>query len=433
METRFTSLSIESWRQYRKVDIQFHPRLTIITGPNGTGKSTILSLLNRHFGYSRNYLSTPKKNKKTGVTQFSTGVYDWLKSKLSRPEIGSETVVGSIHYSSGEVAEIRIPSQNSIQYGVNVSPQPAVHGVHIDSHRPPSVYRQVPNISTSPLDKANISNSLNNELRNFYQSGNSQEGALFHIKSALIAMSMFGHGNETMEPDAELIRLFKGFEEKLRIILPKSLGFERLIIRMPEVLLSTRSGDFVVDAASGGVIKLFEIAWQIYFFSQQHTHFVVTMDEPENHLHPSMQRTFLINLMQAFPESQFIVVTHSPFIVSSVKDSSVYVLNYVDVEGITEPGFDEDQSIRGLMGARVDSEKLDTVNRAGTAAQILRDALGVSTTIPLWAEERTREIIEEFKRQPITNEALDQLTDQLEREGLVSEIPGAIRELTQKK
>jgi predicted ATPase len=433
MENRFTSLSIESWRQYRKVDIQFHPRLTVITGPNGTGKSTILSLLNRHFGYGRNYLSTPKKNKKTGITQFSTGVYDWLKSKISRPESGNETTIGKIHYSSGEVGEIRIPSQNSIQYGVNVSPQPEVQGVHIDSHRPPSVYKQVPHISTSPLNKANISSSLNNELRNFYQSGNSREGALFHIKSALIAMSMFGHGNETMEPDAELIRLFKGFEEKLRIILPKSLGFERLIIRMPEVLLSTKSGDFVVDAASGGVIKLFEITWQIYFFSQQHTRFVVTMDEPENHLHPSMQRTFLVNLMEAFPESQFIVVTHSPFIVSSVKDSSVYVLNYVDVEGITEPGFDEDQSIRGLMGARVDSEKLDTVNRAGTAAQILRDALGVSTTIPLWAEERTKEIIEGFKRQPITNEALDKLTDQLEREGLVSEIPGTIRELTQKK
>ena len=372
METRFKSLSIESWRQYRKIDIQFHPRLTVITGPNGTGKSTVLSLLNRHFGYSRNYLSTPKKNRKTGILQFSTGIYDWFMSKLSRSESSNETTVGRIEYSSGEVGEIKIPSQNAIQYGINVRPQPSVHGVHIDSHRPPSVYKQVPHISTSPLDKTNIVNTLHNELRHFYQSGTSREGALFHIKSALIAMSVFGHGNETMEPDAELIRLFKGFEEKLRVILPKSLGFERLVIRMPEVLLSTKSGDFVVDAASGGVIKLFEITWQIYFFSQQNEHFVTTIDEPENHLHPSMQRTFLLNLMEAFPKSQFIVVTHSPFIVSSVKDSSVYVLNYIDVEGITEPGFDEDQSIRGLMGSRVDSEELDTVNRAGTAAQILR-------------------------------------------------------------
>ncbi|WP_233491867.1 AAA family ATPase [Nioella nitratireducens] len=365
--------------------------------------------------------------------QFSTGAYDWLMNKLARPESSNEVAVGKIHYSSGEVGEIRVPSQNAIQYGINVTPQPAVQGVHIDSHRPPSVYKQVPHIPTSAINKSNIAQSLNKELRQFYQSGSSREGTLFHIKSALIAMSLFGHGNETMEADYELIDLFKGFEEKLRIILPKSLGFERLIIRMPEVLLSTRSGDFVVDAASGGVIKLFEITWQIYFFSQQKKHFVVTMDEPENHLHPSMQRTFLRNLMDAFPKSQFIVVTHSPFIVSSVKDSSVYVLNYVDVEGITEPGFDEDQSVRGLMGARVDSQKLDTVNRAGTAAQILREALGVSTTIPQWADERTKEIIEGYKNQPITSEALDRLTAQLESEGLVSEIPAAIKELTQKK
>jgi len=403
----------------------------VITGPNGTGKSTILSILNRHFGYNRNYLSTPGK-RKNGAVIFRTGVYRWLADRFSKKEPTNDNEIGSLQYSSDQIASIHVPNSTAIQYNVSVKNQQNVAGIHIDSHRPPSVYRQVPNISTSPLNKSNISGALSDELRQFYIDGQSSRGTLFHIKSALIAMSMFGHGNKTMEPDPELINLFEGFEEKLKIVLPKSLGFKNLAIRMPEILLATETGDFVLDAASGGVIKLFEIVWQIYFFSLEHTNFVVTMDEPENHLHPSMQRTFLKNLMDAFPSAQFIVVTHSPFVVSSVENSLVYVLNYVDVEGIKELDDESDQSIKGLMGARVDSVCLDTVNRAGTASQILREALGVPTTIPDWADQRTREILAEYKSKPITDQTLDELTDELESQGLVSEIPSAIHELTKK-
>ena len=44
-------LQIQSWRQFRDLDIEFHARLTIITGGNGAGKTTVLNLLSRHFGW----------------------------------------------------------------------------------------------------------------------------------------------------------------------------------------------------------------------------------------------------------------------------------------------------------------------------------------------------------------------------------------------
>ena len=430
MSLKFSSIQIDNWRQYKTINIDFHPRLTVITGPNGTGKSTILSILSRHFGYQKNYLSTPRKNKKTGVVSFSTGIFNWLPSKKRQDE--NQDIVGSINYNNEQKSQISIPKQTSIQYEINLIGQQAVNGIHIDSHRPPTVYRPVPNISTAPISKSNISAQLNGELQHFYTSGQANQGTLFHMKSALISMSMFGYGNNTMEPNQELIDLFHGFEEKLKIILPKSLGFEKLIIRVPEVILSTKSGEFVLDAASGGVIKLFEIAWQIYFHSQEFEQFVVTMDEPENHLHPSMQRTFLSNLLDAFPGAQFVVVTHSPFVVSSVKDSSVYVLRYEKVENIVDGAHDDDQSIKGLLGTRVSSEKLDTVNKAGTASEILREALGVPTTIPDWAEDRVRQIIQEYAQKDRTNESFDQLSEQLENEGLISHFPGALRELTKR-
>lgn len=82
--------------------------------------------------------------------------------------------------------------------------------------------------------------------------------------------------------------------------------------------------------------------------------FVVTFDEPENHLHPALQRTLLPTLSAAFPQVQFIVATHSPFMVSSMKDSAVYVLRYQDAE------LEIEESSGSIVGSRrVQSVRLD--------------------------------------------------------------------------
>ena len=48
----FSRLKLSDWKQFSKVDIHFHPKLTVLTGANASGKSTILNLLSRHFGWN---------------------------------------------------------------------------------------------------------------------------------------------------------------------------------------------------------------------------------------------------------------------------------------------------------------------------------------------------------------------------------------------
>jgi hypothetical protein len=38
-------ITIKSWGQFEKVAISFHPRLTVLVGPNGSGKTRILDFL----------------------------------------------------------------------------------------------------------------------------------------------------------------------------------------------------------------------------------------------------------------------------------------------------------------------------------------------------------------------------------------------------
>lgn len=55
---------------------------------------------------------------------------------------------------------------------------------------------------------------------------------------------------------------------------------------------------------------------------------VVIIDEIDLHLHPKWQRTLLKDLSELFPNTQFIVSTHSPLIVQSIAGINLYVLKH---------------------------------------------------------------------------------------------------------
>ncbi|MFZ2451775.1 MAG: AAA family ATPase [Methylovulum miyakonense] len=57
---------------------------------------------------------------------------------------------------------------------------------------------------------------------------------------------------------------------------------------------------------------------------------VVLIDEIDAHLHVSLQRKIFAFLDKSFPKVQFIVTTHSPFVVSSVNDAVIYDLSRLE-------------------------------------------------------------------------------------------------------
>jgi predicted ATP-binding protein involved in virulence len=179
------------------------------------------------------------------------------------------------------------------------------------------------------------------------------------------------------------------------------------MIEMPEVVLMTRSGNFSLDGVSGGGASIIDMAWQIFMYSEEGARFVVTIDEPENHLHPALQQTILVGLLAAFPGVQFIVATHNPFIISSVADSNVYVLDYNPEN-------------------KVSSKYLDFMNKAGTANEILRDVLGLPFTMPIWAEERVDAIIRKYSEMKLDEQSLTELRAELHQIGLEKLVSDAI-------
>lgn len=332
--------------------------------------------------------------------------------------------MGALLYSNNTQSNLSVPESVGSSYSLNVSAQQEVAGVHITSHRILSRYQPVANIPTTVINPYNAHHSYLNELRTRHDGGHSGFTPVYRLKEALISMATFGAGNAYVQPNPEMLGAYLGFIEVLRKVLPPSIGFLDISIRTPDVVFVTRSGEWPVDAASGGVMALIDIAWQIFTYAHGKSAFVVTIDEPENHLHPSMQRSLMGSLLEAFPNSQFIVATHSPFIVSSVEDAAVYVLQFGDAE---------DSAGELSESTRVTSVRLDTVNRAGNASEILREVLGVPATIPIWVEKGLADIVEAYRARPLTNDTLDALRTDLSRLGYGELYPQALGELARGK
>lgn len=406
---KFQNLKIDDWKQFKKIDIEFHPNLTILTGANGSGKTTILNLLAKHFGWYISELATPAKDEKTGFFQFFTR---WFKTDQKK----ETNIIGEISYSDGNKTSLTIPVKNeNAQYSIEITNMQKVDGLNIPSHRPVFFYQAVPHISTTKRTKLQAYQLAYTSIyQKLFTENSGYKSANYYIKETLLNWAIGGSGNEFIEADDELRGYFLGFEEILMQILPKSLGFKGISIRSYEIVLVTETGEFMLDAVSGGVSAIIDLGWQIFNYSgQNQSSITILIDEIENHLHATMQRSILPSIISAFPNVQFIISTHSPLIVGSVKESNVYAFRYNEEN-------------------KIYNECLDLINKAKSANEILNEVLGVPFTMPIWVEKSLNEIVEKYSNSDISPDIFKEMRAELKELGLENLMPIAMDKTIEK-
>ncbi|WP_189636596.1 AAA family ATPase [Rhodococcus sp. MTM3W5.2] len=425
---------MSGFRQFGLVDIDLNQQLTVLTGANGAGKTTILNILGNHFSWHSQFLAAPTKWGH-GESSYSPDIHNldaiYLEAILestdtdrveilremlyqrqsypNQPGRPPEVTVGALSYrDNGPVSKINVPeNSHSIQYSLTIDPQKHVDGIYLSSHRSPGSYQQISTIPATFAQTEQIFQEYVGEIRSAVLGHRSDKSAMLRMKEALLAAAIYGEGNSSVIPDDNARAVWMGFQDVLHLLLPKSLRFKRLVAEPPEIVVETETGRFAIDSISGGISALFELSWQIYLRSHGSAQFTVCFDEPENHLHPSLQRTLIPSLMQAFPNVSFIVATHSPFIVTAAKEAKVYVLRYNDDN-------------------MVESAELDFTNKAQSAERTLVEVLGLESTTPIWAEDRFNSIMRRFLATPPTGQSVRRLKAELENEGLGEELPIAL-------
>jgi len=293
-----TGVHIEKFRNIEKLSIDLSKdkrKHLIITGKNGSGKTSLLDLLINNFDHRFTW------------DRWDVGVhYETTTDLFDLVEIYSQKIVGSVGFSKRadilKVLMIGMPAEHlfrvsepheatsfSDRYGSAVVSKPKEYLYHniLDTMR------------TMRIQQLEAKESNDQEL--FSQS----EKWLGILKRVL----------RTVHESKSLDLIYVAKERKYKIVLD---GYEFDFMQMAD-----------------GFSAFFRIASEIMERMDCFTEYkcdyslpgIVFIDELETHMHISMQKMALGFLTEMFPNVQFIVTTHSPFIITSLDNAIVYDLS----------------------------------------------------------------------------------------------------------
>jgi energy-coupling factor transporter ATP-binding protein EcfA2 len=370
-------LTIERFHQLVDVRIDLSKRVTLIAGVNGSGKTKTLRILASAIGWT--------------VPPFAK-VEDWATPSIVGRWAPRPEWVLPWHYTTPTMVPVQ-PNR----------------GVYFPASRPGYTIVDVDQLPVSWTGES----ALFEEFKTGEQTelNRSQHAVVtapnLRLKQGIIVSALFGFAQGPgVEPNDAARRVFETYNHVLGRVLPKDLGFKTLVVRSPDVFIATETGEFPLDGASGGTGAMLDLVWQLTLAmnADLDAPFLVVIDELENHLHPAMQRTVLPQLLLAFPNASFVVATHSPHVFASVEDATHVVLRPVD-GGFTATTIDMPASLL-------------------TPDEVLRDALGLEVTMPVWVEEKLDDVIARHKNL-LEGNGYEALRDELQELGLSRLLPTA--------
>jgi len=126
---------------------------------------------------------------------------------------------------------------------------------------------------------------------------------------------------------------------------------------------------------------------------------IVLIDEIDLYLHPKWQRHVLADLKKAFPLIQFVVTTHSPFIVQSAPKDGLIVLDNEFLNEDNQMASLEDIAIK-FMGMDENSRRSEKYNRMVELASEYFEIIKSGRKLTPEQEKRLTEIEQENSNDP---------------------------------
>lgn len=156
--------------------------------------------------------------------------------------------------------------------------------------------------------------------------------------------------NEKLEKDANQIReWFVNFEELLgEIFQDKDLQLH-FYYKDYSFKILTKGKEFKFTELSDGFAAVLDIVVDLILKMQHKNQLtrayecegIVLVDEIETHLHLELQKVIMPLLTKIFPNIQFIVTTHSPFVLSSLSNAVAFDLEHQEIiEDLTEYSYE---------------------------------------------------------------------------------------------
>ncbi|MDE7203773.1 MAG: ATP-binding protein [Lachnospiraceae bacterium] len=356
MEHFITEIRIEKLRHLSNIVISLNPEQRqnlIITGKNGSGKTSLLVALQK-------YLRAINDKCFENLIEYYIPQLSEIQERLDKAETETE---------KHEIERANSNTLNQIKQYAD--------GVRIlfnDRHHLESLYAQGDFITAYfPSNrKTQIVRSQGVEdikLSNAY-SVNSEPGKLLHKYMVhLKTQQAYARNEGDMVTVDKIQRWFDRFVEALRGLLDDdTINLKYEYKEYDFKIHESGRNPFGFETLSDGYSSVIEIVSDLILrmdknwllgdeISQYDVEGIVLIDEIETHLHIGLQKKIMPFLTEFFPRIQFIVTTHSPYILNSLSNAKVYDLeNCIELEDLSM--YSSEDLAEGYFGADEYSDKL---------------------------------------------------------------------------
>lgn len=338
-----TQLSIVKVRHLKELRIQLSEannklmKHLLLTGKNGSGKTSVLDALS-------NYLDDVcGENKLVRAKKGLDNDRKVLKSlsDYNAPKEQIRDVQKNINYWNKQIAEFYL--------GINVK-------FNCGKSRLQETYKQgcfiLAYFKTDRVFEATVPQHIEKvALKEKYTIADEpRKDFIKYLVDKKVSQSLYQTKNELEKADT-INRWFLSFEKLLRDIFEDdTLRLEFDVDTFAFHILEKGRERFDFNTMSSGYAAILDIVVGIIMRMEQHANGrfefdmpgIVLIDEIETHLHYELQKRVLPFLCTVFPNIQFVVSTHSAFILNSIENAVIYDLgNKVTVpDGLSDVPYD---------------------------------------------------------------------------------------------
>lgn len=376
MGTRIKGIEINGIGPFNDFKLDFPEKqdpdkaeIHIFTGENGTGKTTLLEILMS--GFNRIPVLGVKRNAALG--EKSSFSYIWF-SKDGEVDKGTISISKDGHHGM------------SYENGASLA---ASHYLTFKNSNEPYTFCPFAYSGSKSLRQVNIDSIKELTSDPLSDAASFSKNALSETLLQWVLNCKTKASLAETEGDKELGTGYRKAIEKIEEIVSEITGWKiefAINVRRLGVYLSVDAITMSFDALPDGLKSI--LAWiadmlmridRINWSTDENPfnrNLIVVLDEIDIHLHPAWQRKILPVLQRYFPNSQFFVSTHSPFVVGSVDGAWVYRLKK------------EGQNTRLLNGEPLLSED------AKSYSMLLEEVFGIKEEFGVAIEQQLKEFSE---------------------------------------
>lgn len=319
----------------------------ILTGKNGSGKTVLLNAIMNVLDRIKNdtdlfFTQYPRwlKNAKEAIKRYSKGTPEYTQAQrdIANYQKDYDELYGKVALTFTDVYGFINDYQED---NFIIAFYQAARKTEIIEPRNPTK----PILSVKGRAKDNLTSQLLNFLSDL------------KIQEALAR-------NENEIADADRIKMwFENFERILsQFFEDKDLAL-KFNYKDYSFTINTQGKSFKFTELSDGFIAILDIVADLVLRMQANGNLtaefnkpgIVLIDEIETHLHLQLQKVILPMLTTLFPNIQFVVSSHSPFVLSSLPTATAYDLeNHEPITNLTEYSY---QALtEGYFGVSTDSD-----------------------------------------------------------------------------